>query len=193
MENLLTDEQVIEMIVELEKLGFPERHLPGGTSKDGSFFVGGVIPFYDHVSKKTFFLILPYNPYFHLDGESGHNKKNNESPEEALAREIMEETGYHTKPENFELIFRYSVPDNRPGKEGQFHSKYFFLVNDFSGTKFDFKGPNPIDGETSAPFWVSASLATSILYYSHTSPLKKAIQMLQLKSIDYAYSLMNIR
>ena len=188
----MTEEKALSKISHSRKIGFPRIHIPGGTSKDGSFFVGIIVPYYDPITKKTYILCLPYNPYFHLEGESGHNKKVGESPEDAVLRELMEEAGLHINWEDLEELVKYKVPDNRPNKEGQYHWKYFYLVTKFSGTPFDFEGPNPIDGETAAPMWIPAAMALDVLYYSHKEPLKLAIKKLQAQSVEYAYSLMNI-
>lgn len=187
-----SSEVVLKKINELKAQGFDKIHLPGGTSKDGSYYAGAVVALYDKITKEIYFLGVPYNSNFHFNGENSHNKKFGEIPEQTVIRELLEETGLHTNPENLKLIWDSSIPDNRSGKKGEFHLKFVYLVTDFTGNIFDFPGPNPIDRETAAPLWIPSSLFFKLIFGGHIKAVEKAIEELSMQSREYAYILMNL-
>ena len=190
METIKRSEAVTNKIGELHAQGYDRLHLPGGTAKDGSFYVGGIC--HRLIEKEVEILVVPYNSNFHLKGESGHNKKSGEIVEDALVRETLEETGLQIIPSALKLLIEKKIPDNRPGKVGQFHTKYFYLVSGFTGNLFTFDGPNPIDGETAAPLWVPASMILNLIFGGHKKAVEKAMEELSLQSREYAIALMNV-
>ena len=192
MEKFPTIEVVLSKINELKFQGYDRIHLPGGTSKDGSYYAGAIIANYNITTKEVYFLGVPYSSNFHLRGENGHNKKFGELPDLTVIREIMEETGLQTTSSDLELIFEKKISDNRPGKHGQFHSKFFYLITEFTGNLFTFEGPNPIDGETAAPIWIPAPLFVKVVFGGHLQAVYAAIEALSLLDRDYAYALMSI-
>jgi len=192
LETLKSFEDITNKIGSLHAQGFDRIHLPGGTSKDGKSFSGGTVDRFNPLTKNVEFLGLPYNSNFHLKGESGHNKKSGESPEESFIREVMEETGLHITLNDLEPLFEKKIPDNRPGREGEYHTKYFYLVRNFSGNLFTFDGPNPIDGETAAPLWIPAQLFVKVVFGGHLKAVKLAIEKLSMENREYAIALMNI-
>ncbi len=188
-----TNHETSERLLNVARsLGFNKVHLLGGTRADGLYYSGSIVYKYDPIVKEMFFLGVPYNSNYHLTGESGHNKKSDENPEQTAIRELMEEAGLHAFPEDLVKVYEKTIPDNRPGKNGQFHSKYFFLVEKYTGQVFEFDGPNPIDGETAAPIWFSASMFVTVLFGGHLKPLQLAIEKLMEKNRDYAHALMNV-
>jgi ADP-ribose pyrophosphatase YjhB (NUDIX family) len=189
----MKEEQKFQLMDKLDRLkgeGYDTIHLPGGTSKDGSFFVGGIVFQYNIEEKRFYFLGVPYNSFFKND--SNHNKIDGETPQTAIVREIMEETGLHVVEDKLKLVFFKKVPDNRPYRTESFHKKYFFLVEEFTGNLFTFEGGNPIDKETAAPIWLPAELMVDMLFKGHIHALYEGVKELSLKSREYAYSLMNI-
>jgi 8-oxo-dGTP pyrophosphatase MutT (NUDIX family) len=133
-------------------------------------------------------LVVGYNDKF---SSTNPNKKFGATPLETLARETIEESGHHILPENATLVYKEEVPDNRNGKYGAIHTKYFYLVTEFTGTTFDFEGPNPIDGETSAPIWIPAELAIKVVFHKHLKALQNAFEYL-CEDKKYAIALMNV-
>jgi len=193
MEKFPTKEFVLSKIEELKILGYDCIHLPGGTAKDGSYFAGAIVYFYDEEqSKQIYFLGLPYNSSFHKENGNGHNKKSGETPDQTVTRELLEETGIQVIPSDLELILKKDVPDNRYGMSGKFHSKYFYFVNNFTGNLFTFDGPNPIDGETAAPLLIPAELFIQVLFKGHLESLKVSIiKMMEMKR-EYTMALFNL-
>lgn len=187
-----SSEEITNKIGSLHAQGFDRIHLPGGTAKDGSFYVGAPIFKFNFVTKNIEFLGVPYCSNFYKNGESGHNKKSGETPEEALVREVMEETGLHILPDDLKVIWEKKIPDNRPGRVGQFHTKYFYLVEKFTGNLFTFDGPNPIDGETAAPLWIPAQLFVKVVFGGHLKAVQIAIEKLSMENREYAIALMNV-
>lgn len=175
---------------ELHTQGFDRLQLPGGTSLDGTFAVLGVLTRWE--MNDLWILLNPYDSGFHRKNHSSHNKRAGESKEDAFKREILEETGYQVLPENSTLIYEKEVPDNRSGKLGAVHTKYFYLVTEFTGTAFTFEGPNPIDGETAAPIWIPASLAVKLIFGGHSKALQNAFEYLCGIDKKYAIALMNL-
>ena len=189
MSQFNSDEFVLLEINKLKVQEYDTIHLPGGTAKDGSFYAGSIVPQYNSERKEFYFLGVPYNSHF--SRESGHNKKYDELPEQTAIRELLEETGLHTIPANLKLIWEKKIPDNRPGKLGEFHRKYFYLVTEFTGNIFTFEGPNPIDGETAAPIWIPASLFIKQIFGGHLDAIYAVIDDLRMKDRESAYALMN--
>ena len=192
MENLQNIESVLSKINELKIAGYDRIHLPGGTAKDGSYYSGAIVVTMDPITKEVYFLGVPYNSHFHIGSENGHNKKFGEFPEQTVIRELLEETGLQAISSDLELVLNKKIPDNRPGKVGQYHQKFFYLITEFTGNLFTFEGANPIDGETAAPIWIPASLFIKVLFGGHLEAVYAAIEELNLISRDYAYSLMNL-
>ena len=184
--------KINQKLGELVAQGFDRISLPGGTSIDGSFYAGAIVVSYDSKTKEFYFLGVPYNSRFYLKGESRHNKKSGETPEEAVIREVLEETGVQIISKNLTLAHTKSIPDNRPGKIGQNHCKYFYLVTEFTGTLFTFDGPNPIDGETAAPIWIPAELFLKKIFRGHLDAVQISIGKLMEMNREYAYALMNV-
>ena len=176
------------------KSEFDRIHLPGGTSIDGSYYAGAIVHVFDPITKEVYFLGVPYNSKFHLiNSETGHNKKYGEFPEQTVIRELLEETGLQAIVANLELVLQKKIPDSRPGKYGQFHQKFFYLITKFTGNLFTFEGANPIDGETAAPIWIQSSLFVKVLFGGHLEAVYTAIEELKLINRDYAYALMNVQ
>jgi ADP-ribose pyrophosphatase YjhB (NUDIX family) len=183
---------VLEQIKKLRVQGYDRIHLPGGTSKDGVHYAGGIVAVYDHLSKKVYFVGVPYNSSFHKGNENGHNKKLGENPEQTFVRELMEETALQTKLSDLNLIFYREKPDNRPGMEGKLHYQYFYLVEDFTGNFWTFDGPNPIDGETAAPLFIPADLFVEVIFKGHLAAVKKAIEEMINEKEDYYWALKDL-
>jgi ADP-ribose pyrophosphatase YjhB (NUDIX family) len=192
LKNLLNTESVLSRINELKIAGYDRIHLPGGTSKDGSYYSGAIVATFDPTTKEVYFLGVPYSSSFHNIGENGHNKKMGEFPEHTVIRELLEETGLQAVASDLKLVLNKKIPDNRPGRTGQFHQKFFYLITEFTGNLFTFEGANPIDGETAAPIWIPASVFVKVLFGGHLEAVNKAIEELSLINIDYAYALMNL-
>jgi hypothetical protein len=192
VESQIENEAILNKIGMLHAQGFDRIHNAGGTTKDGLYYVGGPIYRYNLETKNIEFLGVPYNSNFYTNSESGHNKRAGESPEDAFIREVLEETGLQINPDSFKELYRKEIPDNRPGKAGKFHTKIYYFVNEFTGNLFTFDGPNPIDAETAAPFWIPADLFIKVIFGGHKKSIEMAIDELCLKNRDYAISLMNI-
>jgi len=193
MEELKSTEFILSKINELKSQGYDRIHLPGGTSIDGSFYSGVILAKYDSITKDVYFLGVPYCSSFHLNGRSNHNKKIGEVASQAALRELFEETGIQTTPENLDLVLEKKIPDNRSrGTLGQFHFKYFYLVTKFMGNMFNFDGPNPIDGETAAPLWIPANLFVKTIFKGHLEAVNAAIEKLMNEDRQYAHALMNL-
>ncbi|MBK5215930.1 MAG: NUDIX hydrolase [Candidatus Pacebacteria bacterium] len=185
-------EEITNKIGELHSNGFDRIHLPGGTSIDGNFYSGVVVADYDEETKEIYFLGVPYCSSFHFKGEGGHNKKTGETPETAAVRELLEETGIQIKKDSLDLVFEKDILDNRSGRVGKFHTKYFYLVTKFTGNLFTFEGENPMDGETAAPIWIPASLFVKVVFGGHLTAVNSAIKNLCMQDRKYAYALMNL-
>jgi ADP-ribose pyrophosphatase YjhB (NUDIX family) len=183
--------KIEQKIVDLNDSGYDRIHLPGGTAIDGSFYAGAVIAKYDFSSKEFYFLGVPYSSKFHLKGESKHNKKFGEFPQQAVIREVLEETGIQITSESLILVWEKKVPDNRPGKLGKFHCKYVYLVNEFTGSVFTFEGPNPIDGETAAPVWIPALIFADKVFGGHKEAVGLAMEKLMAKKSEYVNPLID--
>jgi ADP-ribose pyrophosphatase YjhB (NUDIX family) len=189
-----TSEVILSKINELKTKGYDRIHLPGGTSLDGSHYVGIIVYSYDTVTKQMYFLGVPYNSNFHLNGRSGHNKRAGETKEQTIVRELFEETGFQANPENLNLIWEKKIPDNRPGKVAQIHSKYIYLISeqDCTGELFKFSGPNLMDAETASPMWIPANLFIQNFFKGHLEAINEAINILSSQDRNYAYALMNL-
>lgn len=194
MSEFKNSEDLLFKIESLKKQGYNRIHLPGGTSKDGSFYSGVVIHKYDPETKDVYFIGIPYNTDYHIDHPSGHNKKADEKPEETAGREVQEEVGPHVHLEDLELIMDRQKPDNRPGYNGKFHYQYFYLLKKLpDGYQIpEYDEPNHIDGETTAPLWIPSGLFLKILFGGHIAAVKVAIDKLMNENRNYAYALMNL-
>lgn len=189
----MNDIELSEKLESLKAQGFDQIKLPGGTSKDRKHFSAVVIFHYNTDEKKTYFLGLPYNSSFHKNGDdNGNTKKHGETPIQTAIREAMEETGLILKENDLEELInsKYEVPD-RDFQSIIVHTKHFFLAKKFSGTTFEFDGPNPIDGETAAPVWISAGLFKQVLWGGHKKAFKEALQILS-EDREICMSIMNL-
>ncbi|HLP86752.1 MAG TPA: NUDIX domain-containing protein [Candidatus Paceibacterota bacterium] len=188
-----TAEDVLLKINELKHQGFDTIHLPGGTSKDGSFYAGAVVVAYNVANREVYILGVPYNSNFHVNGGNGHNKKDGETPEQTVIRELFEETGLQIAVENLTLIWSKDIPDNRPGKLGNLHLKRVYLVIEFNDKNFfTLEGPNPIDHETATPLWIPAPLFVKLVFKGHLAAVYSAFDYLCYHFKDYGCSLMNL-
>jgi ADP-ribose pyrophosphatase YjhB (NUDIX family) len=195
MGNFETDPNVIKQKLEdLRAQGFDTIHLPGGTSKDGS--CSSTVVIVKFFKKEFYFVAMPYNSSAKTNG---HNKKDNESPEQIARREVMEETALSIELADLHPLFDVPVKDNRPEHVGKIHRKYFYFADTFTGNLFEFKGPSPIDdGETAAPVMIPASLLMKIIFKGHLEALKTAICYLmedkenKASNKDYAYALLSL-
>ena len=193
MENFESSRDlVLSQLNDLKTKGYDSVHLPGGTSKDGSFYSGVVVPVYNKEQKKFYFVGVPYDSHFHVGKENGHNKKLGENPEQTVIRELLEETGLQVKLQDLNQICIKKIPNNRPGRNSEFHFKYFYLAMKFTGNLFTFEGPNPIDGETAAPILIPANIFIEVIFKGHLDAVKIAFDKLMEDNRDYAYALMNI-
>jgi len=188
----LKDETILKRLDRLKTKGFESLHLPGGTSKDGDYYSGAIVAKYDPKTKKMYFLGVPYNSRFHLLYQNGHNKKSGELPDLTIIRELMEETGLQAKSEDLWLVLHKKIPDNRPEHRGEFHRKFYYLIIEFTGKIFNFKGANPIDQETAAPLWLPAGMFVSKVFKGHLEAVYAAIEELSSMSKEYALALMNV-
>ncbi len=185
-------EDVLLKINELKHQGYDTIHIPGGTSKDGSYYAGAIVAAYDIITKEVYLLGVPYNSRFHLNSENGHNKKFGETPEQTVIRELLEETGLQANREDLTVVWSKEVPDNRLGKSGQSHKKTVYLITKFTGNLFTFEGPNPIDGETAAPLFIPATLFVGEVFKGHLEAVYNAFDALSCESKEYAYALMSL-
>jgi len=178
--NILPDAELHERLHALKLQGFDQIKLPGGTSKDRKHYSGVVIFHYDSKTKKSYFLGLPYDSYFHQTGdENGNTKKFGETPMQTAIRETMEESALIILEKDLQELInsRKELPD-REDRTKIGHTKHFFLAKSFSGVVFNFEGQNPIDRETGAPLWIPVDLFAKILWIGHLQALKEAIQIL---------------
>jgi len=174
----MSEKEILSQIGLLRNQGFDQIKLPGGTSKNGEHYCGLVVCFFDKENKTTYFLGLPYNSNFHkTNNENVSSKVLGESPQATARRELMEETGYFVEKDDLVLIDKAKkvLGGKIPGTE---HVKYFFLVEEFNGNPFEFKGENPIDGETSAPIWIPANLFSQLLWGGHQYAFREALNLL---------------
>jgi len=183
---------VLKKIKDLRVLGYDRIHLPGGTSSDGRHYAGVIVPIYDHLSKKVYFVGVPYSSNFHKENGNGHNKKDGEWSGLTLIRELMEETGLHTTLYDLNFVFSRERPDNRSGMEGKLHYQYFYIVEDFTGNLFTFDGPNPIDGETAAPLLIPADLFLDEIFRGHLDAVKMTIKELINEKEEYYWALKDL-
>ncbi len=182
---------ILQKIESLRAQGYDRIHIPGGTSKDGSFYAGAFLCHYDRETKQFFFVGLPYNSSFYKteDEKNGHTKRQGETPEECAVRETIEESGLQIKKEDLIVALEFSVNDRV--RIGQKHWKHFYYTEVFSGNLFTFDGPNPIDGETAAPIMIPASLLVEVLFPGHLSAFLNVVEKLCSKSLEYMDSLMS--
>lgn len=194
MINLINDEVVLSKMIEGFKLdSFDQIRIPGGTSKDGSFYAGILVAKYDDVSNKTYFVLVPYNSNYHNEGEANNNKRSDEFPEQTALRELFEETGIMTSKEKLILAWEKSVKDKRPWMFDKFHRKQVFVTDDFDDSHyFTYTGPNRISAETMPPICISADSAIDVIYGGHLNALKGAIDKLIRKDINYYNSLQGL-
>ncbi len=194
--NFETDIEVIKQkIAELQSQGYDRIHIPGGTSFDGSFYSGTIVAEYDPKTKEVYFLGVPYCSNYHIKNDNNHNKKSGETPEMTAARELQEETGLYVNTEDLFLVYKKDIPDNRPGKNGKFHTKYFYLVIKISGNPLnllDFPGASHIDAETAAPIMIPSSLFVKSVFGGHLPAIYASIPFLMEISRENAYALMNL-
>jgi len=187
-----TREVALSLIRQFRLQDFDQIRTSGGSSYDEEYYSAVFIAQYDKESKQVFFLGLPYNSSFYKENESnGHTKKNGESPTETAIREGIEETGLLIKECDLKLVYHSFVPNRKDITKN--HHKYFYLVDNFQGTLFDFLDePNPIDNETSTPIWIPASLFREVLFEGHQKSLRKAIEELKQTSVEYYYALESV-
>lgn len=194
MSIFLSNEKILSKIDQLKLIGYDQVRLPGGTSKDGSFYSGVVLLKYDPVNKSIFFLAVPYDSHYHrTGGEGNNNKRSDETPLETASRELFEETGVSVSEKDIFLFFSKDIPDNRPWKpKDSIHNRFFYVTDKFNEKNFfQFEGPNPINAETAAPIWIPAELFMKVIYYGHLDALKEAVNYLSSNRV-YAYALMNL-
>lgn len=187
-----TRELALFLIRQFRLQDFDQIRTSGGSSYDEEYYSAVFIAQHDKQSKQVFFLGLPYNSSFYKDNESnGHTKKDGESPTETARREVLEETGLLIEESDLKLVY-YSSVSNRKDVTKK-HTKYFYLVDNFKGTLYDFSDkPNPIDNETSTPIWIPASLFREVLFEGHQKAFRKAIEELRQVNVEYYYALESI-
>jgi len=186
-----TKEVALSLIRQFRLQGFNQIRTSGGSSYDEEYYSAVFIPQYDKESKQVFFLGLPYNSSFYKDESNGHTKKEGESPTETARREVLEETGLLVEESDLKLVYYSSVPNRKDVTKK--HTKYFYLVDNFKGTLYDFSDkPNPIDNETSTPIWIPANLFREILFEGHQKALRKTTEELRQRSVEYYYALESV-
>ena len=189
---ITSDELAFSEIKEFARVGFLEIRISGGSSKDESHYSGVFLYFYDKESKKMYFLCVTYDPMFYKKHDTnGHTKKIGETKKETARRELYEETGLLVEEEDLELALTYSIKDRRD--ETKTHTKCFYFTDKYSGTLSDFGyTPNPIDGETSTPFWLPAKVFKKVLYVGHQQAFKAVMEHLMAMNLEYYYALCDL-
>lgn len=190
MKKILKDPGEIQDLLKVYKAeGYSRIHLPGGTSKEGDHYAGVIAYYYDKSSKQFAFVGMPYDPNFHKrdSNSEGHKKKLKETPEQTAFRELFEESGLKAKLDDFIMVNYEERKDNRPGREGNVHRKYFFMIDidKCTGELSSFEGPNQIDGETLAPLLFVKSEFHKVIFPGHQVALLKAIEKLKAISLDF--------
>lgn len=180
-----------QQLEEFKNAGYNRICIPGGTSKDGDHYSGAVIPYWDVITKLLWIVGVPYDSqYYKTNDENGHTKKSGEHPIETVIREVTEETALSIDPRDLvKLDCSFSIPDNRVKvTENKMHAKNFYLAEKFSGNLFNFNGPkpNPIDGETSSPIMLPASMFLKVVFHPHQKAAKEAIRRLIKSSEELA-------
>ncbi len=149
--------------------GFDCLKFPGGTSRNGNFFEGGIIYRFNEQGKIQF-LLVPYNSHF-FEHESVSAKPEKETENALLQREIFEETGLKIKDSALNAtdntVFEKSVPDKRPTHVGQFHKKRFrrFPLESCEGEVASYTGKNPIEPETGSPLWLELDVLAVVFSF----------------------------
>ncbi len=189
--NFLSDEELLDTIKDLQTKGYDRIQLPGGTSKDGSYCSSGIIPVFNEKNRKMYFIGVPYNSKYHENGEqNGHTKKYGETIKTTLLREIFEETGLSIDEDDLVYLEKsHKVVTDRYDKTKE-HHKHYFVVPKFTGHLHDFKGPNPIDGETAAPLLIPVKMFNNVLFTGHMTPLQDSINVISGIKTEYAFALM---
>jgi ADP-ribose pyrophosphatase YjhB (NUDIX family) len=192
MTQFESDEATLQKIAEFFTRGFDQMRILGGTSLNEEHYGGVFFVYYDKATKKMYFLAVPYNSSFHKGNDSnGHTKKQGATPKETTRREGFEEGGLLSEEQHLIEVYSYSVPNRRD--RTKIHSKHFYYAEEFSGTLSDFGyEPNPIDGETSTPLWLSAKLFKKVLYGGHQEAFKAVVEHLMAMNLEYYYALCDL-
>ena len=193
--NILTDQELRNKLAELAQQGFSQIKFCGGTSKNGEHYSGNMFYFYNQKNKTSYFLGLPSNPTFHVNGdnETTYSKPEKETPEETAKREAKEESGYIIELEDLlEISKAEKKVHGKYPNPNQFHFKKFFLVGKFSGHMHSFDGPNPKDAEIAAPLWFPAKMMKEILTPSHQKALEEGCKILMATDRDICMSIWDL-
>jgi hypothetical protein len=149
--------------------GFQIR-FPGGTSWNGELN-SLVIAIEFNLQGKIFFVVIPYDPKSNLEREQ---KTKKETPKLLAQRKLREETGLSALASDFVLIMKMIVNNNLLNDNSK-HTKYFFVIEKFSGKFLDLSNSSFLNRETATPFMVPGPLLAQTIFYGHIPAFKYAI------------------
>ena len=192
MTQFESDVDILKKITTHRSNNYDQIRILGGTSFNEEHYSGVFLFTYDKVTKKIYFLGVPYRSTYYKDHESNeHTKLQGEAPKDTGRRETFEECGYLLEKKNMDELRSRPVP-NRNDKT-KLHYRYFYFTDKFSGTLSDFGfGPNPIDGETSTALWISAKIFKEVLYRGHQASFDELVSLLRNVNIEYYDALKGI-
>ncbi len=180
----------------LKKENFDSLHLPGGQSPDGKHACFGFFlsknP--NPIIKEIYLFVNPYKSLFHkMEKITQSDKK--ETPKQTLIRELEEEMGVHFNANNFKLIEKIHIDDNREDNEvskiqvisedikhkkvkNKFtHIKYFYLyekeLTDSQIRKISSYIPDENTDEISQGFFLRTDFVKRLLFWKHYAVLKQ--------------------
>ncbi len=166
--------------------GFQIR-FPGGTSWNGELN-SLIIAIEFNPQGKVFFVVIPYDPKSNLVREQ---KAKKETPKILAQRKLREETGLSALTSDFVLIMKMVVNNNLLNDDSK-HTKYFYIVEKFSGKFLDLSNSSFLNRETATPFMVPGPLLAQTIFHGHIPALKYAISHLSSRLEKKDFELMNI-
>lgn len=174
------------LIWNYESRGFQIR-FPGGTSWNGE--INSLVVAYEFSPEgKIFFIVVPYD----LNSNLVHKQINKkENPKFLAIRKLRKETGLIAKTEDLIQIMKFVVKNNTR-HDKSVHTKYFYLLENFSGKFLELENSSLLNRETSTPFMVPGPLLAQKIFIRHLPVLKCAISHLNSKIDRDDYNLMKI-
>lgn len=169
--------QVKAFMEAFKRRGFFQIRFPGGTSWNGEINAVVIVAVFDP-NRKLYFLVIPYDPKSFL---KNMEITKNEPPKILAIRKLKQETGLKAESSDLVLLWKDIVDDNRLNQKNKKHTKYFYLLEKFSGTLLDLENSSFLNKETATPFLIPSPLLAKELFGRHLEAYKIAVNKLLCK------------
>lgn len=165
---------VKELILYYKKRGFFRFHFPGGTSENGNINAVTIVVVFDPYGN-VLFVMIPYDPNSNLENVVSNKK---ETPAHLAARKLEFETGLAARTCDFRPVLKVIVADKRVKKSDNKHTKFFYLLDRFTGNIINLDNSSFLNKETATPFLSPGEIVAKEIFHGHLAAFKEAVNMI---------------